>query len=286
MTIAAALVIGLLIGVTLGALGGGGAILTVPALVYLLGRTAQDATTSSLVIVGVTALAGALGHARAGRVRWGTGTAFGVAGIVAALGGTALNHRVPEHVLLLGFSGLMLLAATGMLIRSPGDGGATGAEPAGAGNGPTTFGPGGPGVAGTLLVERPATARRLRAARAVKVIAAGLAVGFLTGFFGVGGGFIIVPAMVIVIGFPMPAAVGTSLLVIAINSAASIAARADQAHFDWPVIIPFTLAATAATLAGREIADRLPNTGLSRAFAVLLLAVAAYTAITSLLALG
>jgi uncharacterized membrane protein YfcA len=281
VSIAVALLVGLLIGGVLGALGGGGAILTVPALVYLLGQTAQDATTSSLVIVGVTAVAGALAHARAGRVRWRTGTAFGVAGILAAFAGTALNHRVDAHVLLLGFAGVMLVAATGMLLRARSD--------TKRADHPTTSTPrpAGPAGAATTVAPHPAALRSRRdTAIAVKVIGAGLAVGFLTGFFGVGGGFVIVPALVMVLGFPMPAAVGTSLLIIAVNSAASLAARAGHAHFDWAVIIPFTLAAMAATLAGKRIADRLPGTTLSRAFAGLLLAVAAYVAITSIAALN
>ncbi|MGH8967896.1 MAG: TSUP family transporter, partial [Actinomycetes bacterium] len=115
----------------------------------------------------------------------------------------------------------------------------------------------------------------------VKVVLAGLAVGFLTGFFGVGGGFVIVPVLVLALGLPMPAAVGTSLAIMAINSAASLAARAGQAHFDWALIVPFTIAAMAGSLAGKAIADRLPNTTLNRAFALLLFAVAAYIAINS-----
>jgi uncharacterized membrane protein YfcA len=108
-------------------------------------------------------------------------------------------------------------------------------------------------------------------------------VGFLTGFLGVGGGFIIVPALVLAIDMPMPIAVGTSLLIIAINSGASLAARTGHAHFDWPIIVPFTIAAMAASLAGKKIADQLPQTVTTRAFAVLILAVAAYTAGQALL---
>lgn len=250
MIILAAVGLGLLIGTVLGGLGGAGAILTVPALVYLLGQGAQDATTSSLVIVGLTAVVGAADHARSGQVHWRTGISFGVAGIVAAFAGTALNRRVDEHVLLLGFSAVMILAAAGMLIRTP-------------------------SVAATVP---------LAAATVVRVLLAGLAVGFITGFFGVGGGFVIVPALVLVLGLPIPAAVGTSLAIIAINSAASLAARAGQAHFDWALIVPFTIAAMAGSLAGKSIADRLPETALNRAFALLLFAVATYIAITSVLA--
>jgi len=119
-----------------------------------------------------------------------------------------------------------------------------------------------------------------------RVLAAGVAVGFLTGFFGVGGGFVIVPALVLALGLPMQTAIGTSLLVIAINSAASLAARAGNAHFDWELIVPFTLAAMVATTIGKRVADRVPNRTLSRAFAVLLLAVAGYTGIHSAIQLA
>ncbi|GIE28959.1 UPF0721 transmembrane protein [Actinoplanes italicus] len=278
MSLLAAAGLGLLIGAVLGALGGGGAILTVPALVYLLGQTPQDATTSSLIIVGLTAVVGAIGHARSGQVRWRTGTAFGVAGIAAAVAGTAANRHVDPQVLLLGFAALMTVAAIGMLARSR-------HEPDHQDPPPQPPAPAGHRGAGTAQLTRPAPApARARTMTAVKIVVAGVAVGFLTGFLGVGGGFIIVPALVLVLGLPMPIAVGTSLLIIAINSGASLAARSGTAHFDWQIIIPFTLAAMAASLAGKKIADRLPQTVTTRAFAVLILAVAAYTAGHTLLA--
>ena len=272
MILLAAAGLGLLIGAVLGALGGGGTILTVPALVYLLGQHPQDATTSSLIIVGLTSIVGAVGHARSGHVRWRTGIAFGVAGIAAAVAGTAVNRHVKPEVLLLGFAALMAVAAIGMLARSRHE--TASQEPD---NEPATS-PGG-SRAGTAQLTRPApTSSRTRTTTAVKIVIAGVIVGFLTGFLGVGGGFIIVPALVLVLDLPMPIAVGTSLLIITINSGASLAARTGHAHFDWQIIIPFTLAAMAASLAGKKIADRLPQTVTTRAFAVLILAIAAYTA--------
>ncbi|WBC16444.1 sulfite exporter TauE/SafE family protein [Micromonospora sp. WMMA1998] len=251
MTAAAAGGLGLLIGLVLGALGGGGAILTVPALVYLLGESAQEATTSSLVIVGLTAVVGMAGHARSHRVRWGTGAVFGGVGVPAAFAGSLANRHVEQHVLLLGFAALMAVAAIGMLAQSRG-----GTEPCEA--------------------DGPTVPSRSTPAGAAKVVAAGLAVGFLTGFLGVGGGFLIVPALVLAVGLPMPAAVGTSLLVIAVNSAASLLARTGSTHYDWAVITPFTLAAMVASLAGKRVADRLPPTATTRAFAALVLLVAAF----------
>lgn len=308
MTVVAVPALGLLIGAVLGALGGGGAILAVPVLVYLLGQSPQDATTSSLVIVGLTAVFGAVGHSRSGQVRWLTGGAFGVVGVAAAFAGTAVNRLIDPHLLLLGFAALTTVAAAGMLLRARGPGRGAGASGAGVGG---DSGDGGDGVAetgygtappppggspletgGQLTLTRtgglsgsPRGARGRTVTMVVKVVLAGLAVGFLTGLFGVGGGFVIVPALVLALGLPMPAAVGTSLFVIAINSAASLAARAGQAHFDWVVIVPFTLAAVVGTVAGRRIADRLPSAILTRSFSILLLGVAVYVAAGSVLAL-
>ena len=114
---------------------------------------------------------------------------------------------------------------------------------------------------------------------------AGLAVGFLTGLLGVGGGFIIVPALVMVLGYPMPVAVGTSLLVIAINSAAALAARVGHQTFHWSIIVPFTLAAIVGSLAGRRVAERVRPDTLTRAFSALLIAIAVYVTVRSVTAL-
>ena len=108
----------------------------------------------------------------------------------------------------------------------------------------------------------------------------------MTGFFGVGGGFVIVPALTLALRLPMPQAIATSLVVISINSGGALLARAGTAHFDWAIIVPFTLAAIAASLPGKMLADRLSGRSLTRAFAVLLVAVAAYTATASIIALA
>jgi uncharacterized membrane protein YfcA len=140
---------------------------------------------------------------------------------------------------------------------------------------------------GTATLDRAAGAARPRARRswrrpaipgAVKIVTAATAVGLLTGFFGVGGGFVIVPALVLALGFEMPAAVGTSLLVIAINSAASLAARlGGHVHLDWPLLAVFTVAALAGAVAGNRAACRMDASRLTAAFAVLLAAVAVYS---------
>ena len=247
MTLAFLILLGLLIGAVLGGLGGGGAILTVPVLVYVVGQSASDATTSSLVIVGISSAVGALPYLTAKRVAWGTALAFGAIGLPAALLGSVLNRRVDEDLLLLTFSGLMVVAALAML------GGA--ADPP----------------------QHEDAATRQRSSRPA-VVATALVVGLLTGFFGVGGGFVVVPTLVLVLRLPIQLAVGTSLLIVAFNSATSLIARVATADFDWGVIVPFTIAAVAATFVGKRVADRISAGRLKQAFAVLLLLVAAYTA--------
>ena len=191
---------------SLGLVGGGGSILTVPSLVYAIGQPVQLATTTSLAIVGANALVGVVGHARAGNVLPKTGLAFGAAGFLAAVAGTWLNHRVPEQVLLALFALVMLAAAAAMLRKRGG-----GAE---------------------------GKAREDYDARGWLTLGlTGLGTGLMTGFFGVGGGFVIVPALVPVLGLPMRAAVGTSLMIIALNSASGPVARLGSGGLDWTVTL-------------------------------------------------
>lgn len=254
MTLVATAVLGVLIGVSLGALGGGGSILTVPALVYAVGEQAKAATTDSLVIVGITSLVGSIGHARAGRVHWRAGAVFGIIGVAASFAGTVVNRRINPDALLLAFAGLMLIAAVALFARTR--------------NG-----------AAAPTVDRSTSPPVSGVGTAAKVVGAGLVVGFLTGLLGVGGGFIVVPALVLALRYAMPVAVGTSLVVISINSAGALLARAGHEQFHWVVIVPFTVAAIVGTLVGKRIADRVAGTTLTRAFAALLVAVAAYVAI-------
>jgi uncharacterized protein len=311
---------GLLIGLSLGALGGGGSILTVPALVYLLHQQPHAATTGSLIIVGITALAGMIAHQRAGRVRVAQGVTFGVLGVAGSYAGTWLSAGVAPDLLLTLFAVLMLAAAGAMLRRrgpargpassspavspraaSPSAGSPTAGSISAArqdlGPAPLRGHPEGGSAprpvrrTGTATLDRTADTARPRARRSwrptvpggVKVVAAATAVGLLTGFFGVGGGFVIVPALVLALGFEMPAAVGTSLLVIAINSAASLAARfGGHVHLDWPLLLVFLAAALAGTFAGHRAASRVDATRLTAAFSVLLTAVAVYSLCRSL----
>lgn len=261
--------LGFLIGLSLGALGGGGSILAVPALVYAAGQDPKAATATSLLLVGSAALVGMGTHWRAGRVRVGTGVMFGLAGIGGSLAGSALNHHLDPDVLLLGFAGLVCIAAWRMLTGCP----------TCTNVGETReLGPARPvdDRHGTTLTL---TRRSIDTRTVVTVLVAGTAVGFLTGLFGVGGGFVIVPALALGLKLPMPQAIGTSLLVIAINSGVALTTRLATTTIDWHITLPFTIAAVAGVLSGGKVADRLDPERSLRWFAGLLVAVAAYTAI-------
>jgi uncharacterized membrane protein YfcA len=266
--------LGFLIGLSLGALGGGGSILAVPALVYAAGQDPRAATATSLFLVGTASLVGMGAHWRAGRVRVATGVVFGLCGVGGSLLGSALNRSLDPDLLLLGFSGLVVVAAWRMLTACPtctavGEARELADAPPQA-------------ATGTTLVARRT---RLDVRTAVVVLAAGTAVGFLTGLFGVGGGFVIVPALALALKLPMPEAIGTSLLVIAINSAVALASRLATTSIDWHITLPFTVAAVAGVLTGGSVADRLDATRSLRWFSGLLVAVAVYTATRAGLAL-
>jgi uncharacterized membrane protein YfcA len=284
--------LGFLIGISLGALGGGGSVLAVPALVYVAGQSPKAATTTSLLVVGVTALGGMVAHLRAGRVRVGAGTLFGLAGVGGSLLGSSLNDAVDENVLLLAFSGLMVVAAWRMCSKECRRAMAAEVDPArldpvgrGADRPAVELRPPGAELEpGPLLApSRPALV--LSPSVALRFLVAGSIVGLLTGFFGVGGGFIVVPALVLALHFDMPDAVGTSLLIIAINSAVALALRVGTTGVEWAVAVPFTIAGLLGVSVGKRLADRLPTRTLVRWFVILLVTVAAYTAVNSILAL-
>jgi uncharacterized membrane protein YfcA len=280
-----AALLGLVIGFVMGGLGGGGGALAVPALVYLLGLTAQDATTTSVVVVGITAVVGVLVRLRGGLIKWRTGLAFGAVGIPSAAVGTLINQRAAQPVLLLSFAALALIAAIAMIIDSR----ERPAVSAGsAGPDPEPVAPAGRPVErrGAVAVEpRSAVVSSSTTVRVLKIVLCGVVIGFLTGFLGVGGGFLMVPALVIVLRMPMMFAVGTSMLIMAINAVAALGARVGVSEFDWAVLVPFTIAAVAASIVGKRVSVRLSSAALGRAFAVMLLLVGAYTAVESIVAL-
>ena len=286
-TVLLALPLGILIGLSLGALGGGGSILTVPTLVYLLGVGPHSATTASLIIVGFTSLVGMTAHLRAGRVQVRPGIIFGVLGAGGAYAGSLLSASIDPGVLLAAFSVLMAGAAVTMLRRLRASATPVPQPPAAAI--PQAIPVAAPGRQEGGVAVRPAPplvsarAQQRPAVSPVRVVIAATIVGLVTGFFGVGGGFVVVPALVLALGFDMPTAVGTSLLVIAINSASALLSRLGTHHasIGIPLLLTFTAAAIAGTLAGTRIASKVRPERLAGAFAVLMIAVAIYTAARS-----
>jgi uncharacterized membrane protein YfcA len=259
--------LGFVIGLALGALGGGGSIVAVPALVYVAGQEPAAATTTSLLVVGTAAVVGMVGHARAGRVRFRAGVVVGVTGIGGSLAGSALNRNIDGDLLLLGFGLLVLVAAWRMITGCPSC---------------TRVGEELALAQGGSAVQ---TKRRLDGAMVVRIGLVGTGVGFLTGLFGVGGGFVIVPALTLALGFTMPQAIGTSLLIIAINAATALTARLGTSGIEWSVALPFTAAALTGVLTGTTIAHRVDAAALVRWFAASLVALSLYittTTVTSL----
>jgi uncharacterized membrane protein YfcA len=233
---------GLAIGLALGLVGGGGSVLAVPVLVYVLGEPVKDATTASLLIVGATALLGALAYARTGHVRIRLGLAFGAAGAAGALAGTALNRAVSGRSILAAFALLLVVSAAAMLRTQ-------------------------------RETRRPEVAARGRALW-TRILPAGVGSGVLTGFFGVGGGFVILPALTLLLALPLAAAVGTSLLVISVTSASALAAHLSSGHLDWLVASSFAASASLAAVAASQLRQRFSSRRLTQLFAALVACVA------------
>ena len=249
---------GLAVGLLMGALGGGGAILAIPLLVYGFGFTPVQATLASLVVVGIGAVTGVLTQARS--LDWRRGTLFGALGLAGAYGGRVLAHGIDGQLLLLAFSVLLLVVASLMVRKARR--GSVRASRADAASRPSAFWQG------------------------LALVGAATGVGFLTGFFGVGGGFAIVPALTLLLGLSMATAVGTSLLVILINSLVALALGAGALpSLDWSALAPLLATTVLGTLAGTWGGRRVPQRSLQLAFAIFLYVVAAYMAATTLIEL-
>lgn len=232
------LLVGCTIGLTLGLLGGGGSILTVPALVYLVGQSPQVAVTASLIIVGANSLLGAYFHRAQGTLNWRVALTFGGVGMIAAYWAAGLSHLFSSTMLLILFAVLML-------------------------------------VVGTLMILRKTPAEETHSTRSwVVILASGAGVGLLTGILGVGGGFLIVPALVMLVGLPMRQAVGTSLVIIAMNSLAGLLGHLGQTALDYGTISLFVAAGLAGTFLGVYLTKMIRAEQLRRMFAgfVILLA--------------
>jgi uncharacterized protein len=270
VSLAVIVMAGALIGLSLGALGGGGSILTVPVLVYGLGLAAGQATTGSLVVVGVTSIAGAITAYRSGNVLLTRGLAFGAVAVAGSAAGAKASGLVSAPVLLTGFAVLLLVVAGVMAARQlrsrrgQPEGGQPEARLASQIDDP-------------IIAFRPSFA--CQCPRALKVLAAATVVGLLTGFLGVGGGFLVVPALVLVLGLPMSYAAGTSLVVITITSASALAVRAGAGmQTNWGLVGLLTAVAILGAWAGARVAARADTSKLQRGFTVLLVLVAGYTA--------
>lgn len=288
-----AITLGLLVGLSLGALGGGGSTLAVPVLVFVGGMQAQDATTASLLVVGVASAFGVITHLRNGNVRVGVGVAFGAAGVVGSRVGTLLNQSLDENVLLLAFSVLIMFVAVRMY-RSVANRSHVAIDPeaAVAAGSAMTAGPVTETPSPTRTVTQPAVSTVAQRAAFVwtpgtvaKLAIAATLVGLLTGLFGVGGGFAVVPALTLLLKFPAKEAIGTSLVVIVINAAVALAQRAGDLDFDWAIVAPFLATVTVGVIIGSRIANNIDADRLTRSFAGMLGAVAIYTAVSTLLVL-
>jgi uncharacterized membrane protein YfcA len=238
------LVLSGLIGLSLGLIGGGGSIITVPVLVYVLGVEAHEAVGMSLAVVGATSLVGSILHYRRGNLQLKTDLTFGAAGIAGALIGSPLTRLLSTSVLMLTFATLMLVIAILMLRRKP---------------------------PGNLDIE---SAEQIPSVW--KAVSAGFVVGVLTGFLGVGGGFLIVPALVMFGGLSMKDAIGTSLFVIFLNCVAGLIGHASQNNFDWSLTAKVTSLAVVGTIFGTILSHRVAANKLQKGFAAFVLAVAVF----------
>lgn len=239
-----AIVGAILVGLSLGLLGSGGSILTVPVLVYLVGQDEKLAIAGSLGIVGGISLLGAIPYAVRREISWSSLLFFGLPGIAGTWAGAAVSRYVSGGFQLLLFAGVMLLAAWSM-VR--------------------------PAKSAVAPKERPAA----------WIVLDGLLVGALTGLVGVGGGFLIVPALVLLGGLPMRLAVGTSLVLIALKSAAGFAQylrllAEEQRGIDWQVFVVFVGVGAVGSLFGEQVGGRMPQDVLRRTFGWMLVVVAAF----------
>ncbi|WP_339908791.1 sulfite exporter TauE/SafE family protein [Symmachiella dynata] len=267
-TVILSLGFGLVIGLALGLTGGGGSIFAVPLLVYAMSVPPHEAVGISLAAVGTTAAWGVIQHLRGGQVEVRTGLLFAVTGMLGAPLGTWLNSMMPEKLLMLLFAGLMLAIALRMWRRSTASNTATEktACPADA----------------TVESPNEATCRRdaqgqlqLTSRCAVLLIALGFATGILSGLFGVGGGFVIVPALVLFSGMPIHRAVATSLLVIALISASGIASNliADR-PLDFHIAALFAGGGIVGLSMGTQLGRRISGAALQKGFSMAVVAVA------------
>jgi uncharacterized membrane protein YfcA len=247
-----AIPLGLAIGMVVGAVGGGGALLALPVLVYVLGEGVGPASTASLIVVAIAAAVGAGALALRGHVCWRFASTFSLPAAAAALAGTFANRAASPEVLILAFVPVMAVAATATWKRAAQT----------QGDDPGRCPPALPG----------------------RIVLAGSSVGLVTGFFGVGGGFLIVPVLTLWMGFSFRRAVATSLVIITLTGLAALASHlAVGAAVDVAVTASLALSTAAGALAGTIFAQRVPQALIGRAFALVVAALALFLLLDTLL---
>ena len=242
------------IGFVLGLLGGGGSILAVPTFLYVFHVQPKPAIAMSLVVVGMSALVGFLTHWRQGTVNLRIAVLFGGLAMVGSFGGARLARFVPASVQLAIFTAFALTAAAMMLrdsLRKP-----------------------------AVATPRAGETGKLRFSALLGVQA--VAVGLLTALIGAGGGFLIVPSLVLMANVPVKEAVGSSLLIIAMNSTSGVAGYLGQVEFDWPLVASFTAIAAVGAVTGTRFMRRLPAARIKQGFAIMILVLGTYLVIRRL----
>ncbi|HEU5062221.1 MAG TPA: sulfite exporter TauE/SafE family protein [Solirubrobacterales bacterium] len=249
-----ALIFGLAIGGVVGTVGGGGAILALPVLVYVLDQGVSSGSTASLIVVTLGASVGAGAHALHGYLCWRVAAAFAVPAALGAYLGTIASTSVTPRVLILAFVPVMLAAAALTYFRS---------------------GPPDDGEEDPRPCPKPQPGRSS---------GAGLVVGVMTGFFGVGGGFLIVPALTSLLGLPIRRAIATSLAIIGLTGLVALTAHlARGAEPDWPLTVALCVGATLGALLGSSFAQRLSPQSLAHGFGFVVAAIAVFLLVDVLL---
>ncbi|WIK81629.1 sulfite exporter TauE/SafE family protein [Micrococcus lylae] len=234
------LILAVVVGLFVGLLGGGGSILTVPLLAYVAGLPPEQAIAGSLFVVAVTSAVALVPHARRGAVQWRVGLVFGVTSMVGALLGGLLGAQLPGALLMVLFAVMMLASAIGMI---------RGRRPADPATPPTPL---------------------------WKSLLQGLGIGLAVGTVGAGGGFMVVPALVLLAKLPMGQAVATSVMVIAMNSVAGLGGHLTGTTMDWSWVLPVTAAAVVGALVGAPLTHRVPQAALKKGFGWFVLVMGAF----------
>jgi len=244
-----AYIIAIVVGLLIGLLGSGGAIVAIPAFIYLANYTPKEASTTSLILVTVSAIIATLGYSKKKQITYKDSAVFAVTGIIGSFIGTVLNKSISDTVLLGLFAGVLFFAAFSMINQTR--------------------------LSNSRLLQKTKTSGN----NVFTVITIGLIFGFVTGLLGVGGGFLIVPLLVIVLHYEMGFAVGTSVTIIAFNALVSLGFRATDLDISPSIIIPLGACAVIGALAGMALHERVNQTVVKKIFIVLLLLLGTYTLI-------